>query len=241
MEPETVCKASGGVLRDGGSREAQHGPLIYYYSFLNLAKAVCELEQPGFHRTNECYHHGLSWKPDPKRLVNPDREIVSITRRGVWHSLWEALSQSHCRAPNPTRLSIKRLFALCPEISVENRGAFQGSLNLVDILQADVLFDASVREAWLKFSVKREEMRGFGVAAKKLIEQVETPRSSFVEVQSLDKDLRTFQSAVAKKIGKNRAISTEIWTDILGLNVFTHFGFDRKLRYCLPPAEGITN
>lgn len=81
-----------------GAAKPNTAPLIYYYSFLNLAKAVCELERPAFHRTNECYHHGLSWKPDPKKLVNPNREVVSITTRGVWHGLWEALSQRPCPA-----------------------------------------------------------------------------------------------------------------------------------------------
>jgi hypothetical protein len=217
-----------------GAAKPNTAPLIYYYSFLNLAKAVCELEHAAFHRTNECYRHGLSWKSDPKKIVNPERESVSVTTRGVWHSLWEALSQRPCPAPNPTRLNIKHLFSLCPEVAVENRGAFQGPLNLLDIPTADVLFDESVQEAWLKFSVKRDAMRGFGVSAKELVHQLATTRSSFVEVRSTDKELRTFQSAVAKKIEKNRTIAAEMWPDILGLNVFTHFGFEKKLRYCLP-------
>lgn len=39
-------------------------PLFYYYSFLNLAKALCETRYPRLHRRRECYAHGLSWRPD---------------------------------------------------------------------------------------------------------------------------------------------------------------------------------
>src|SRR6266852_9909277 len=49
-------------------------PLIYYYSFLDLAKGLCELRQPRFHERSECYRHGVSWKPDPRKLADPAKE-----------------------------------------------------------------------------------------------------------------------------------------------------------------------
>ncbi len=71
-------------------------PLIYYYSFLNLSKALCELKHPRLHRQPECYHHGLSWRPNPRFLVDLKTEYVSLTTRGVWHLLWEALTGTRC-------------------------------------------------------------------------------------------------------------------------------------------------
>ena len=38
-------------------------PLMYYYSFLNLAKALCELRRPSFHEQQDCYQHGINWRP----------------------------------------------------------------------------------------------------------------------------------------------------------------------------------
>jgi hypothetical protein len=58
-------------------------PLIYYYSFLHLAKALCEFKIPNVHTHPECYRHGLSWTPKPHALVNLLTEAVRLTRRGV--------------------------------------------------------------------------------------------------------------------------------------------------------------
>jgi len=65
------------------SAKPNTAPLIYYYSFLNLAKALCELQNPRFHQKAECYAHGLSWKPDTKKLADPAKETVTVRGRGV--------------------------------------------------------------------------------------------------------------------------------------------------------------
>src|SRR6476646_4231185 len=114
-------------------------PLIYYYSFLNLAKALCELKRPNFHRYGECYKHGLSWRPDPKRLVNPTRETVALSTRGVWHVLWEGVTGCQCPAPNPTRILISHLFSFCPEVSVEYSAVAGGPLRLLDVEKPEIL------------------------------------------------------------------------------------------------------
>src|ERR1035438_1837048 len=86
-----------------GIAKPNTAPLIYYYSFLNLAKGLCELTRPDFHRLRECYRHGISWRPNPQKLVDPAREVVSITGRGVWHVLWEAVAGRACPAAKPTK------------------------------------------------------------------------------------------------------------------------------------------
>jgi hypothetical protein len=136
-------------------------PLIYYYSFLNLAKALCELRKPRFHERNECYRHGLSWKPNPRRIVDPAKDSVSIATRGVWHELWESIMLTPCPAPNPTRLRIRELLSYCPEVSAEFGRGFKDWIRLLDLKVPDVLFDQASDEAWLRFSVVREELRGF--------------------------------------------------------------------------------
>lgn len=73
-------------------------PLFYYYSFLNLAKALCETRYPHLHRRRECYAHGLSWRPDPQKLVTLPKEKVTVGRRGIWHLLWETVMQAPCPA-----------------------------------------------------------------------------------------------------------------------------------------------
>ena len=61
-----------------GGAKPNTAPLIYYYSFLNLAKALCELRNPRFHEHQECYRHGLSWRPNPRRLVDLRTATVSV-------------------------------------------------------------------------------------------------------------------------------------------------------------------
>jgi hypothetical protein len=209
-------------------------PLIYYYCFLNLAKALCELRHPQFHERPECYQHGVSWKPNPQKLVEPSTESVSITRRGVWHALWEFLTLSSCTAPNPTRLAIKDLFSYCPEISIEFDRTFGGITGLIAVEDPDVLSSKSPLEAWLRFSIPRVEFRAHGLSAPKMISQLRTARSGYVEVRSTKSELRTFQSATAKRLGSKESALSGLGADILGLNVFTHLGRNSKLGYYFP-------
>ena len=209
-------------------------PLIYYYSFLNLAKGLCELRQPRFHTHNECYRHGISWRADPQKLVDPAVEVVSITGRGVWHVLWEAVAERACPAANPTRLRIRDLFSYCPEVSIESSQAFGRSLMLVDMEQPDVLLDKATSEAWLRFSGGRADLNGFRISARELIGPISTPRSGYIEVKSSDKEMRAFQSATPKKVGQRELVLEALHGDILALNAFAHLAYEKRLKYFLP-------
>ena len=99
--------------------KANTAPLLYYYSFLNLAKALCEINHPHFHEKPECYRHGISWHPNREFMVDMRSESVSLASRGVRHVLCEAVAQRPCRVPNSCKLNIRNLFALAPELSSE--------------------------------------------------------------------------------------------------------------------------
>ena len=217
-----------------GAAKANTAPLIYYYSFLNLAKALCELRSPEFHKRSECYKHGVSWRPDPQRVADPAKETVSITTRGVWHVLWEALTQKPCPATNPTKLGIKKLFSYCPEVSVESDQTLGTALRMLDVEAPDVLWDTGSREVWLRLSFGRSELKAFRVSAPALIKQIRTPRSGYTEVKSKDRRFRTFQSASPKKLARGELPRFGIASDIAALNLFTHLGPDRTLEYYLP-------
>ena len=216
------------------SAKPNTAPLIYYYSFLNLAKALCELRNPQFHRQPECYAHGLSWKPDPKRTVDLPREKITIRGRGVWHVLWESLMRVPCPAHNQAQLSLKKLFSYCQEISAEYLRLFGGPIPTVDLKLPTLVYDKAPREVWLRFSVGREELRTLGVPAPALIAQMRTTRSSYIEVKSDSKELRTFQSQTAKSLGRNETPGAALHRDILGLNLIVHFAQQRKLEYSFP-------
>jgi hypothetical protein len=126
-----------------GAAKPNTAPLIYYYSFLNLAKALCELRKPRLHTRDECYSHGLSWRPDRRSVVNLARERVTITAKpGMWHALWEALMGSRCPVGHSIKLPIKHLFSCCPEITSEFGRVFgYRHLGFVDLEKPDILRD----------------------------------------------------------------------------------------------------
>jgi hypothetical protein len=201
---------------------------------LNLAKGLCELTHPSFHQLKECYRHGISWKPNPQKIVDPATDVVSITGRGGWHVLWEAVAGRACTAANPTKLRIRDLFSYCPEVSVEIGRAFDEGLMLIDIEQPDVLFDKAASEAWLRLSVRRTDLRDFGISANKLVSLISTARSRYVEVKPNDRELRMFQSTTPEKMGRHETPLEVMQSDILALNAFAHLGREKKLKYFVP-------
>lgn len=209
-------------------------PLIYYYSFLNLAKAICELRYPRFHQSKECYAHGLSWKPHPEKLVDVRNERISIRGRGVWHALWESLARAPCPAIDPTHLEVKRLFSFCPEICAEFGRLFAGPRPLVELVHPAVLFDKRTNEAWLRFSVFREELKDLNLSAPAFIAQVRPARCGYVEVESKGKELRTFQSETAKVRAKGETPWSTLAGDVSGFNGVGFLGRNGRLSYYFP-------
>jgi YaaC-like Protein len=209
-------------------------PLIYYYSFLNLAKAVCEMRSPGFHRRRECYAHGLNWRPDPRNTVNFLKEKVRIGRRGVWHTLCESLMRIPCSATDGTQISVKSLFSFCPEITAEFGGLFFEPRPFIEIDHPSVWHDKTRREVWLTFSVERDDLRSRNLSGPKLISQMATNRSTYIEVRSKNQKLRTYESATPAKVGHRGLLWVPLEHDILGLNLITHFGTGREIEYSFP-------
>jgi hypothetical protein len=216
------------------SAKPNTAPLIYYYSFLNLAKALCELRHPQFHERPECYKHGVSWTPDRRKYADPTKETVSITTRGIWHSLWEALMARPCPAVNPTKLRVKAMFSYCPEISVESTQTLQTSLDLISIEKPDVLYDEKASEAWTRFSVYRFDLKRLRVSVPNLKAQIRTPRSGYIEVKSIDRSVRTLQSATPKVLSGRDQPLEEIMPDIAAINTFAYLGRERQLEYFIP-------
>ncbi len=209
-------------------------PLIYYYSFLNLAKALCEFKSPNFHARQECYRHGLSWRPDSRATVNMLKETVSLTTRGVWHELWEALMGTRCSAVNPTMLRILDLFAYCPEVSAEFGRAFGEGLRTLNLKTPDILYDKKKREGWMRFSIHRGDFRVNRISAPSVLAQITTPRSGYIEVNLEHKDYRTFQTARPASVRRNRSAYNALTEDFRGLNLFTHIDRNHELTYALP-------
>lgn len=213
----------------GRDAKPHTAPLMYYYSFLHLAKAFCELRKPRLHERQECYRHGLGWRPDPRVVVNMETEEVSVTSRGVWHVFWESLNGIRCPAANPTRLRIRDLFAYCPEVSAEFGRAFGQNNRLLELEKLDVFLDRSERHAWVTFSVNRQDLKDQHVLASRLLAQLATPRSTYMETKSGKQEIRTFQSTDPVKLKRHEIPLSALHGDIVALNVFTHCGKEQLI------------
>jgi len=211
--------------------KANTAPLLYYYSFLNLAKALCELKRPNLHARPDCYRHGISWRPNPRAVVNLETESVTITTRGVWHLLWEALMGGHCPAPNPARLRVRELFALCPEISIEFSRSFRQAQRLLDLVDPEILHDAGQATVWTRFSVHRADLKLQRLPAPRLQAFIQNGRGGYSEVRAPEPHLRTFETAQPANIGQS-AFDT-IHADIAQFNLFTSLD-EGKIVYVVP-------
>jgi len=216
------------------SAKPNTAPLIYYYAFLNLAKAVCELHRPLFHQREESYAHGLGWKPDTKKLVDLSKEFVTVRGKGVWHVLWESLMGRPCPATNRTSLSIRRLFSYCPEISAEFRRVFPGPVPLLELKEPAFLYDKAQNEAWIRFSVERGDLKNHGISGPLLVRQIQSPRSGYVEVKAKDSEDRTFQSVNPKKLNKDDTPWSVMERDVAAFNLIASFGRGREMKYSIP-------
>lgn len=213
--------------------KANTAPLFFYYSFLNLAKGLCELNFPKLHERPECYRHGLSWRPNRRYLVNMQREEVSITTRGIWHLLWESVSGTSYAIPNPTKLKIRELFSYCPEISVEHERTFGGYQKFIDLEKPEILYDEKAAELWVKFSIYKATLKLQKISAPKFLSLIETSRSGYREVKPEDAQLRTFESSQPLRVGPNDVLLSVIHSDIAAFNIFAHWGND-QLEYAVP-------
>lgn len=215
--------------------KANTAPLFYYYSFLNLAKALCEIKYPQFHTKPECYKHGLSWRPNIQHLVDMERESVSISTRGVWHVLWETLEGKKCVVANPMKMSVRELFSLCFGISIEFERVYDKLPSLIDDVEPDVLIDRPGKQIWLRFSVDRDDLKELKITRPKLLNLITYNNSTYRQVQSSDKNLWTFELEQPKPIPLNYKdpLIHIIQSEIQQLNLFASLRFE-DLIYSIP-------
>jgi hypothetical protein len=194
------------------SARANTAPLFYYYSFLNLAKALCEIREPSFHKTSASYNHGLSWKPSRDYLVKMETESVNATTRGVWHVLLESLVGTAVRVPNPLKIKVKDLFSLCPETSIEFIRTYHAETRLINLEAPIIMVDPSAKEVWIRFGVSRTSLKDLGLSRPKLLSLIKGNGIEYREVKSTNPENWMFESKQTKKCDlKDRCIPFELF------------------------------
>lgn len=213
---------------------ANTAPLFYYYSFLNLAKAICELHNPRFHRRRESYSHGISWRPNPLVLSDPNTDYVTIVRRGVWQVLWESVLRQPCTAPDGTRLSIRQLLSYCPETSVEYSRTFGREQRRILLEEPNLVISEETRSVWLRFNVERDELTGSGLSGPRFLAMVRDWGIPLREVKCEEKDSRCFEQQNPRRLGKKRHYPEIVQADVRLLTLVSHPSFDDSVEYSIP-------
>jgi hypothetical protein len=142
--------------------------------------------------------------------------------------------QAPCPAPNPTSLSVLKLFSYCPEVGVEFAKLYGEAGSWVWLENLDAIYNERAREVWLKFSIMRSQIRDSGFSAAALLAQMSTPRSTYAEVKSGGNEFRTFQSATPARLRGRATPYSALRDDILGLNLITLPGQGPNLEYRVP-------
>lgn len=218
-----------------GKTDTNTAPLIYYYSFLNLAKALCEIKYPGFHKYAESYKHGISWKPNKDYFVNLNSEIVSITTRGIWHVLMEVTLEKNVSYTNPLILKIKDLFAFGAETSIEYESVFSEPARLIDFDHIGIYLDPDAKELWLHYVVNKQDLKRLRMTRPKLLKLITPKGFKYEQVESENEDTWTFESTPPIKF-KDVNLSVDykyVRPLVKPMNLFVHL-FDRKLIYSIP-------
>jgi hypothetical protein len=208
-------------------------PLLYYYSFMNLAKAVCEIHRPRFHQVPESYRHGISWRPNPDYVVDMQKENLSLTTRGVWHVLWESMMGQRCPAANPQQLKIRDLFAFSFDTSAEYERVFDQKTRLIELKEPSMMVDPKAKELWIKFSVCKDELKALGLSRNKLLKILTYQNSTYHQVQSGDKDFWTFELDNPKRFRRIDSCYNLCKGEIDAINLFVHLRFG-DLVYSVP-------
>lgn len=121
--------------------------LLYYYSFLNLAKAYLLLREPEriMGRTNQAVVHGLKYRPS---TTNTDflLETVRVTD-GIFPAFYEAQTGIAISTARNSMLNIVNLFAYCSNIGYEYASAGYGTHRILPSLSG-VVTSRGAHESW---------------------------------------------------------------------------------------------
>jgi len=155
--------------------------LIYYYSFLNLAKAYICLSDPLL--VSSRVMHGLKHAFKPGKLST---QYVVVENNGVFKKLYELITGS--KIPSQTQINIARILGYCTDIVHEYTSAGYGNRRITPA-GIRLLSNASQKISWPMLAVQDFEILSFYKKALKefnrYFEQIEPNKTIVREVFGL--------------------------------------------------------
>lgn len=153
--------------------------LLYYYSFLNLAKALVCLKKPSLLRSSSSkkkIYHGLTTDK-----ISPifNEQTISVKKEGIFPLLYEQVTEENL--PKKVNLNIVRLIGYCTDIGYENQISELSDANWNSTLRAysRQALDANSTKSWgiiaLPYFAIPKGNRKFFKKFNEVFEEVEMP------------------------------------------------------------------
>jgi hypothetical protein len=101
--------------------------LLYYYSFLNLAKAYVTVSNP--EKVTGRITHGLAYEQVKGGLNN--QGVLVTKNEGVFHKLYE--KETLTKIPSKLKLNIKSLLGYCTDVNYEYEMAGFGNRKVIPV------------------------------------------------------------------------------------------------------------
>lgn len=159
--------------RSAETLDYRSSPLLYYYSFLNLAKAYILVNQPQF--TGRGSGHGLRFKLGRGRL---SKQFVTAGKSGVFPSFYREMMGKQLQ--HAVQLNVTTLLGYCSDIGLEYQtggfGQHRGSPTKIAIVSDQQANDCWVLVAIQNFDILepyKKSLRAFNI----LMEEVDLPNS----------------------------------------------------------------
>jgi hypothetical protein len=147
-------------------------PLLLYYAFLNLGKAV--LLTIGYPASLERASHGLSERRTGTAEAELDDSIIVVqsinNRVNVYAELIEQLGFSR-----PMDNDTYPVPQLLPQVVIGHRiwreAETSNSERFVGLTEVEIVKAPSTKELWLRLYVERGDLKRYGITRKRLLEQ----------------------------------------------------------------------
>lgn len=119
--------------------------LLYYYSFLNLTKALLILDNHGL-LVDKKIKHGLEYQIKPNKQF--DKERITTFTNGVFPMLYKHLINQ--QLPNKTSLQLKEIFSYCTDVNYQYESGNFGHRKTIPSLASFVTKrQGNNGEAWM--------------------------------------------------------------------------------------------
>lgn len=218
-------------------------PLLFYYSFLNLVKALALVR--GTQSTYGPAHHGLT-ESTPTGGREFHDTIVTVNWRGSNPRLFNDLKQIITGKTDPKNRNYT-LKNVMPQLVPGHRvwcAATGASERFVEVHRVEFRFNDSTKEVWAELGIFSDDLTRFGITRKRLLQESglstlfrEVSPSETIGDRTL---IRLEQKKAVKYTGRPSdkiADIVKVLKPFLWFSVMTIPPFRKNYLYLCPPSE----